>query len=134
MRPNDPNLISPIAYSRYQEIRPIDHEEEVIICVDHINNLCHYNLRTQVNQPDRYGIDNERVDDESENEESSNEQEETEEEEAEVSTEDSVEPAEFTGLEENSQIPEYMINPERQLFQSPDIQNVQIKHFPKQND
>ena len=141
IKETNPDLIRPISFPRYHDLMPLDDDEEVLICADDMDNLCHYNLRARVNKPDRYGIDNTGADEESDSEESTDKQdeepaedEEQEEESDEVSMKNSVEPAEFTGLDENSQIPEYMINPERQLFQSVNPQNVLIKHFPKQLD
>ena len=130
----DPDIIKPIAYpSRYLEYMPIENEEIVLKTSD---DNCYYNLRKEIKKPQRYG-------NLIEDEESEYEDEEIEELEQEIGNEnknssDEENKEKLTEIQKlaiETEVPEYMVTPQRKLFEgvnTPD--KVIFKNFPRQLD
>ena len=120
----NPHIVQPIAYpSKFLEYIPDEHSEQVL---NTSQNDCYYNLRKDIKKPERYGIEEYDDDDDDESEEDEIEGEA-------IKKEKHKEESELEKLAKQFQnVPEYMINPARSLFENVNANKVSIKFYPKQ--
>ena len=140
-RRDDPHVIIPYTYP-LAEYLPKDNEEIVLTNYNTEENEPRYNLRRNRKSPTRYGVavkenelDNALNEEISEPEINETDQEHTESSEI-TSHENIQELDELFPVEDLDKIdiPEFMIQPERQLFENPNKDQIIIKHYPKQID